>query len=108
MDLCIGLILLIPRVPPSIDPDATPVQLLAGYDVPPKASRDVRVVSRVDMQKVMYMFKKSDVRFVTPQLLRSKYVLEGDTDILGIIGDDVIVRIRHNAEIKLGGQLFHH
>jgi hypothetical protein len=72
MDLGIGLILLIPRVPPSIDPNATPVQLLAWYDVPPKASRDVRVVLRVYMQSAMHMFKESDIGLVTPQLLRSK------------------------------------
>jgi len=108
MDLCIGLILLIAFAPPSIDPNATPVQLLAWYDVPPKASRDVRVVLRVYAQSAMDMFKESDVRLVTPQLFRSKYVLKGDAKAFGVIGDDVLVRIRHNAEIKPGQQLFHH
>jgi hypothetical protein len=83
------------------------VQFFAWYDVPPKARRDVRVVLRVYVQSAMHMFKKSDAGLVTSQLFRSKYVLEGNTDALSVIGDDVIIRIRHNAEIKPGGQVFH-
>lgn len=91
MNLCIGLILLIPRASLSIDPNAMPVQLLAWYDVPPKASRDVRVVLRVYVQRAMHMVKESAVGLVTPQLFSSKDVLEGGTEAPGVIGDDILI-----------------